>query len=139
MGITIRSARLPDVASIAALWTTSAGPTRIAGGAADAQRLLARDPDALIVAERDGQIVGTLIVGWDGWRCHLYRMAVAADARRVGIATALFNEARVRAARLGAIRIDAMVATENDPAIAYWESLGFELDRADRRWSLLLG
>lgn len=32
------------------------------------ERLLQRDPDALILAEDDGQLVGTPIAGWDGWR-----------------------------------------------------------------------
>jgi ribosomal protein S18 acetylase RimI-like enzyme len=38
--------------------------------------LLERDPDALLIAEVADQAVGALIVGWDGWRANLYRLAV---------------------------------------------------------------
>ena len=38
----------------------------------------------------DGEhIVGSVIAGWDGWRCHLYRLAVAPARRREGIGRAL--------------------------------------------------
>ena len=34
--------------------------------------LLRRDPDAFLIAQDDVALAGTLIVGWDGWQCHLY-------------------------------------------------------------------
>jgi hypothetical protein len=27
----------------------------------------------VILAEHDGELIGSIIAGWDGWRCHLYR------------------------------------------------------------------
>ncbi len=48
--------------------------------------------------DSDARVVGTLIVGWDGWRCHLYRLAVDRTVRRSGIAGTLVAEARRRAA-----------------------------------------
>ena len=91
-----------------------------------------------MVADKDGSIVGTVIVGWDGWRCHLYRLAVHENARRSGIARALIEEASRRAHALGADRIDAMVNVENGDAIAFWETFGFEFDPDDGRWSMLV-
>ena len=38
----------------------------------------------------------------------------------------------------GAARIDAVIDADNVQSIAFWESLGFELDSHGRRWSLLL-
>jgi hypothetical protein len=38
--------------------------------------LIGHDPDALIHAEHDGEFIGSIVAGWDGWRCHLYRLAV---------------------------------------------------------------
>jgi ribosomal protein S18 acetylase RimI-like enzyme len=120
------------------LWRREGGPTRLAGGAEDARRLLTRDPDALLIAEDDtGRLLGTLIVGWDGWRCHLYRLVAEPEQRRSGVARALVEAARDRALALGATRIDAMVDPDNDAAVGFWAAVGFELD-VDRRWSLLL-
>lgn len=135
---TIRAATVDDVDAVVDLWNRAAGPTRHAGQAAETTVLLRRDPDALLVAETDARIVGTLIVGWDGWRCHLYRLAVEPGLRRSGIARALVDTARTRAEALGAARLDAMVDTDNTGAVEFWARAGFELDTADRRWSALL-
>jgi ribosomal protein S18 acetylase RimI-like enzyme len=135
---TVRSAQVEDLPAVVDLWNRAAGPTRRAGQVPEATRLLQRDPDALLLAEADGRIIGTLIVGWDGWRCHMYRMAVDPAHRRAGVAQMLVAEARDRAAALGAFRLDATVNFENPGAIAFWESAGFEQDPDDGRWSLLL-
>jgi ribosomal protein S18 acetylase RimI-like enzyme len=82
----------------------------------------------------DGRLVGSLIVGWDGWRCHLYRLAVEPSVRRRGVATALLAAAGDRARQLGAVRLDATVHPDNAPAIAYWQAMGFTLD-VYGRWS----
>jgi ribosomal protein S18 acetylase RimI-like enzyme len=134
----VRSATLDDVDAVVDLWNRAAGPTRHAGQVAEAAQLLRRDPDALLVADDGGRIVGTLIVGWDGWRCHMYRLAVDPVVRRAGIANALVAKARDLAVAHGASRLDAMVNADNTGAVALWERAGFELDTDDRRWSLLL-
>ncbi len=136
--IAIRSATPDDLAWVVDLWNRAAGPTRRAGQIPETSALLARDADALIVAEDAGEIVGTLIVGWDGWRCHLYRLAVDPAARRSGIASRLVAEARARAAALGVFRIDAMVDGDNARAHGFWASVGFDADGRDQRWSVLL-
>ena len=136
--ISIRPASPGDLPAVVDLWKREGGPTRHAGQLAEAQVLLGRDPEALIVAERDEDIIGSLIVGWDGWRCHVYRLAVEPAARRAGVARQLVQAGAERAKRLGAARIDAMVDPDNSGAIAFWESVGFELD-IDRRWSVFLG
>jgi ribosomal protein S18 acetylase RimI-like enzyme len=135
---TVRSALSADLPEVLALWERAAGPTRHAGGRSEAERLLERDPGALLVAEANGRITGTLVVGWDGWRCHLYRLAVEETARRSGTASALVTEARARAAHHGAVRIDAMIHRRNVGAVAFWESAGFSPDTDDGRWSFIL-
>jgi ribosomal protein S18 acetylase RimI-like enzyme len=136
--VTIRHGRIGDVAAVVDLWNRAGGPTRQAGQRDEAEALLRRDPEALLVAEEGGRIVGTLIVGWDGWRCHLYRLAVDAAHRRANVASLLTAEARRRATVLGAVRLDAMVNRDNTGAVAFWESVGFVFDGPEARWSLIL-
>ncbi len=77
--ISIDSASLSDVADLLALWEAAAENESRPADTADAVRtLLIRDPDACLVARQGGRIVGSLIAGWDGWRAHLYRLAVPA-------------------------------------------------------------
>ena len=132
----VRAATTGDLDAVVALWDRAAGPTRHAGRHDEAGRLLARDPGALLVAVDDETIVGTLIVGWDGWRAHLYRLAVAPEARRRGVARRLVDAAGRRATDLGAVRVDAMVHAGNDGAIGFWRAAGFSVEGDDRRWSL---
>jgi ribosomal protein S18 acetylase RimI-like enzyme len=134
----VRPAKLEELDEVVQLWGRAAGPTRRAGHRPDAERLVAHDLEALLVAELDGAVVGTIIVGWDGWRCHLYRLAVDARVRRRGIGTALVARAIERAHGLCAIRVDAMVDLGNQVGVAFWESEGFEADPSDGRWSLIL-
>lgn len=137
--VEIRTAVLDDVDEVVDLWRQFGGPTRSLGQHDEARALLARDPDALIVAcADDGAVIGSLIVGWDGWRCHLYRLVVHPDRRRVGVAGQLLAEGRQRARQLGVARLDAMVHRDNEGAIAFWEAQGFELQDDDARWSLTL-
>jgi ribosomal protein S18 acetylase RimI-like enzyme len=135
---TIRCATVRDTPAIVDLWSRAAGPTRLPCRASEVEQLLERDPDALLVAEQDGRLAGTLIVGWDGWRASLYRLAVEPALRRAGVARALLAAARVRADRLGAKRLDAIVSRENAVGVAFWESDGFELEDDNGRWSALL-
>ena len=83
------------------LWRRAAHGSSISDDAAGLTCLIERDDAALLLAVADGEIVGTVIVGWDGWRGHLYRLAVAPELRRRGIATALLLAAERAPHRAG--------------------------------------
>lgn len=98
------------------------------------ERLLSRDADSLIVARLDGRVVGTVIAGYDGWRGHLYRLAVAPDQRRRGIGRELMRRAETRLASFGVTRFDAMVLAHNELGRSLWTSLGYSEQHDWRRW-----
>ena len=79
-------------------------------------------------------IVGTVIAGYDGWRAHVYRLAVAPDQRRRGIGRELMRRAEARLASLGATRFDAMVLEHNGLGRTLWSSLGYTEQFDWRRW-----
>jgi ribosomal protein S18 acetylase RimI-like enzyme len=125
----IRSATPADVDAVLRLWSEVIEHASIEDQVEDLHRLLARDAEALLVAEDEDGVVGTLVVGWDGWRGNLYRLAVAREGRRRGIAGALVAEGERRLAAMGCRRVSALVIESEDVAQAFWAARGFEPDR----------
>jgi len=106
----LRGASAADVGGLLALWVEAAeNDSRPPDTSAAVTALLERDPDAVILAEHDGELIGSIIAGWDGWRCHLYRLAVRPAWRKQGVGSALLSAAEDRFKALGTARIDAMV------------------------------
>jgi ribosomal protein S18 acetylase RimI-like enzyme len=127
--VTIRPAAAGDVEALVELW----------GGARSAHAVTADTPErvaaavaagAVLVAEAEGALVGAVIAGFDGWRGNFYRLAVAPEFRRRGIARALVEAGSERLLALGAPRATALVAFDDDAARGFWRSVGFEADSA---------
>jgi ribosomal protein S18 acetylase RimI-like enzyme len=122
----IRTGTRADIASVLALWRVAESlPT-----ATDSERalddLLRRDPNSLLLADGGTEILGSLIVGWDGWRGSFYRLAVHPQWRRRGIATSLVRMGEQALSDLGAIRLTAIVASDERGAMDLWESVGYD-------------
>ncbi len=134
-GIELRAARPDEVGAVLEFWATAAHGTSVSDDPAGVLGLIERDPGALILAVESGsRIVGSVIAGFDGWRCHLYRLAVAPDRRRQGIGGRLLEAAQQRFAALGGRRADAMVLERNSVAHAAWSAAGYVREEHWRRW-----
>jgi ribosomal protein S18 acetylase RimI-like enzyme len=94
--------------------------------------LLDYDPGAMILAVDDDEVVGSVVLGWDGWRGHVYRLAVHPSYRRAGLGTTLLETAEQRARDHGCVRIDAIVFDEHARAQGLWATAGY---RRQSRWS----
>jgi len=89
------------------------------------KKKLLRDPDLFLVAEEDGEIVGTVIGGFDGRRGLIYHLAVSASYRRRGIGSKLMKEVEARLHAKGCIRCYLLVTTDNPEAMKYYKDLGW--------------
>ena len=133
-GVNVRPARADDVEAVLALWRVAGSAPTVTDDADGVAALLAQDPGALLVAVDDGRVVGSLVAAWDGWRGHLYRMAVHPDVRRRGIARALVEAGEQRLAALGCRRIDAIVLANEADARALWAAAGYHEQLDVTRW-----
>jgi ribosomal protein S18 acetylase RimI-like enzyme len=124
--VTIRTGTNADIDAVLAFWRDATTEPSSTDDAASLSVLLAHAPDSLMLAGERDTLVGTVIVGWDGWRGGLYRLAVAPSRRRTGIATALIEEAERRLRGLGAQRLHLIVAGDQEPARAFWRAAGYE-------------
>ncbi|MGO4757511.1 GNAT family N-acetyltransferase [Streptomyces sp. 2MCAF27] len=132
--LVIRAAAPADLDTVLTFWKEAAEGTSISDDRDGVARLLDRDPESLLLAERGGELAGTVIAGFDGWRCHLYRLAVHPDHRRRGVGTALLQAAEERFAALGGRRGDAMVLDRNDLAHHAWRAAGYAPQPEWSRW-----
>lgn len=135
MRLALRAASAADTDGLLELWREAAeNDARPPDTAQAVTALLGRDPDAVIVAEHDGALIGSIIAGWDGWRYHLYRLAVRPDWRRRGVGSAFLAAAERRLSALGATRVDAMVLDRNDLGQNLWQAGGYRRQDDWRRW-----
>ena len=90
------------------------------------QKKLARDPDLFLVAEDNGQIIGSVIGGYDGRRGLIYHLAVHTSFRGRGVGSRLMDELESRLRAKGCIRCYLLVTTDNEEAMRYYEKRGWE-------------
>jgi ribosomal protein S18 acetylase RimI-like enzyme len=87
---------------------------------------LTRDPDLFLLAVVDGEIVGTVLGGFDGRRGLIYHLAVKAAYRKRGIGDRLMAEIERRLALKGCLRCYLLVTPENESAMHFYELHGWE-------------
>ncbi len=121
--LTIRPCHSNECATVLNLWNEAGAIPSVTDSLDELLRLVRDNSDMFLVAESKGQIVGTVIAGWDGWRGNIYRLAVLPDYRRQGIGKALVSEAERRLLVRGAKRISALVAHEETLAVLFWDAL----------------
>ncbi len=125
-GWTVRSATADDVPLTLALWRAAESPPSATDDETGLSRLFDRDPGSLLLAEAGGQVVGSLIAAWDGWRGSFYRLAVDPDWRRRGVASALVRAGEERLRALGAVRLTAIVVERDRAALELWSAVGYQ-------------
>jgi ribosomal protein S18 acetylase RimI-like enzyme len=123
---TIRAFDVRDIDAVRALWARTEGLGHGPGDAApELARFLARNPGVSAVAvDAAGAIVGAALCGHDGRRGFLYRLAVAPELRRAGIARALLGHALAALRAEGIPRCMLFVLADNDGGAEFWSAVG---------------
>src|SRR6267378_2263275 len=97
--MSIRDCQVQDVEAVLELWRQAEATPSVTDNADDLRRAVANGPANVLVAEVEGQIVGSIITTFDGWRGNIYRLALHPSYRRRGVAYALVAEVEKRLAR----------------------------------------
>jgi ribosomal protein S18 acetylase RimI-like enzyme len=130
----IRYGKPEDLDGVLHLWTLSAAPPTVTDSMESLSALVAHDPYALLMADARGEVVGSLIAAWNGWRGSFYRLVVHPEHRRRGLATRLVREGEQRLRDRGAVRVDAIVAADEVAAMSFWNAAGYERQRDRSRF-----
>jgi ribosomal-protein-alanine N-acetyltransferase len=83
-------------------------------------------PDLLVVAERDGLLVGYALGAMGSERGWILGVAVEPSAQGTGIGRALTEALLERMKARGVSKISLTVHPDNTPALALYQGLGFE-------------
>jgi ribosomal protein S18 acetylase RimI-like enzyme len=117
-----------DEAAVIAVWERS-GLTRPWNDPhKDIRRKLQVRPDLFLVAEDDGVVVGTAMVGYEGHRGWISYLGVDPAHQRNGIGRALMAEAERLLRAEGCPKINLQVRTSNTAALEFYRRIGFAMD-----------
>jgi ribosomal protein S18 acetylase RimI-like enzyme len=75
-----------------------------------------------------GNIVATVLAGYDGVRGWIYHLAVANDYQRKGFGQAMMQEAEKRLRDMGCPKINLQLRGENAEAIEFYKRMGYQIE-----------
>jgi ribosomal protein S18 acetylase RimI-like enzyme len=95
---------------------------------ADIDRKLAVQRDLFLVGALDGEIVATVMAGFDGHRGWVHLVAVAPKHRQRGIGRAMMEEAETKLREIGCTKINLQVRATNQGVVSFYEKLGYAVE-----------
>lgn len=96
----------------------------------DIQRKAAEHPELFLVGELDGELMATIMGGYEGHRGWINYMAVAPQYRKQQYGQELIRIMEEKLLALGCPKINLQVRSTNTEVIAFYESAGFSIDNA---------
>lgn len=87
-----------------------------------------QNDNLFFIAEENNQIVGTIIAGFDGHRGWLYSLAVIPKKRNQGIGKLLVNKALDELIKIGCLKVNLQIYSNNDLVINFYKKLGFSIE-----------
>lgn len=94
----------------------------------DIERKLHVQGEWFLVGELEGQIITSVMAGYDGHRGWINYLAVDPEHQREGHGRTIMQYAEQLLLAAGCPKINLQIRTDNLAAIAFYESLGFQQD-----------
>jgi ribosomal protein S18 acetylase RimI-like enzyme len=85
-------------------------------------------PELFFVAAREGEVVGTVMAGYDGHRGWIYRVAVDPRHRREGVGAAMVRLAEEELRKRGAPKVNLQILKDNSAVVGFYERLGYAVE-----------
>ena len=89
--------------------------------------------DLFFVADQNGLVLGTIMIGYDGHRGWIYSLAVDQQQRNKGIGRLLTQHAIKVLTALGCPKINLQILPDNTSVKSFYEKIGF---REEKRISM---
>lgn len=92
----------------------------------DIQRKLTTQPELFLVVDKEGVVLGSAMVGYEGHRGWVYYLAVDPSCQGQGIGQALMQEAEHLLMERGCPKIQLLVRSNNSQVLDFYGKLGYE-------------
>lgn len=92
------------------------------------ERKVAFNDGLLLVAEEDGQIIGTVMGGYDGHRGWIYSLAVKPEFRGLGVGTRLVQGILEELKTRGCLKVNLQVLGSNRQVVEFYRKNGFAIE-----------
>ena len=123
--LTIRPFQSSDQESVIALWNRCGLVRTWNDPHKDIARKLRVNPEWFLVAEHEGAVIASVMVGYEGHRGWINYLAVDPEAQRNGTGRALMAEAERVLRAAGCPKISLQVRRTNRDVISFYEKIGF--------------
>lgn len=95
----------------------------------DIEKKVEFQPDLFLVGLLNGEVVGSVMVGYEGHRGWLNYLAVLPECQGRGYGRKLVEKAIAELEKLGCLKVNLEVRKSNTSVIAFYEHLGFSDDQ----------
>lgn len=124
----IRVYQPADESQVIDLWTRCGLVKPQNNPQADIQRKLADSPELFLVGIMDGQIIATVMAGYEGHRGWINYLAVAPHLQKEGHGREIMRHAEDLLHARGCPKINLQVRSTNEQVIEFYKRIGFAVD-----------
>ncbi len=124
----IRTFDIEDQAAVIELWQACALVVPWNDPAKDIARKLKVGADLFLVGESSGEIVATVMGGYEGHRGWINYLAVSPQHQRKGYGRKMMHAVEQRIQLKGCPKINLQVRGTNTQAAAFYQSIGYDIE-----------
>ena len=117
-----------DEESVAQLWADCGLVVPWNNPHRDIQRKLAVQPEMFLVGCSDGNIIATVMAGYDGHRGWINYLAVHPEHQRAGVGRRMMEEAEILLQEAGCPKVNLQVRSKNTAVVEFYKRIGFKTD-----------
>lgn len=124
----IRPFQESDTEAVILLWRECGLIRPVNDPRKDIARKVREQPHLFLVGTLEGEVIASVMAGYDGHRGWLNYVAVAPEHQRRGYARAIMAEAERLLGQLGCPKINLQVRTSNQSVIDFYRRIGYSID-----------
>ncbi len=126
--MTIRPYSATDEASVVRLWQRCNLVRSQSNAHLDIARKMKVNPELFLVGLIDGEVVATVIGGYEGHRGWINYLGVDPDYQRRGLARQIMMAVEEKIRAMGAPKINLQVRADNAGVVPFYEVIGYAVE-----------